>query len=381
MTRVVGGLLLALAAATLVLDGLIHRLSLRGAAVGVLIVLTFAGVGLLIVRRQRASPIGWLMILFTALYLLGAATSYYAMLYYRLGHHALPLAPLALLLSSVQVPSFAVFPVVILLFPDGRLTSLRWRRALGAYAVLVGFVLALLVAGAAAAIAGHDVRLSPTGSLTSGSRLAEWFENPPGWLIIPVVAAIVIIGVSFLGHQVVSWRGAEGDRRQQLKWLASGAAVAVASLILAAVLGTAPLLAGLAALPIGIGVGILRYRLYDIDRIISRTLAYALVTGLLVGVYTALVLSIQAFGLRTPVAVAAATLAAAALFNPLRRRVQRGVDRRFNRARYDADHTVAAFAARIKDAVEVASVRDDLAVVVHQALEPTHVSVWISPGR
>ena len=379
MTRVVGGLLLALAAATLVLDGLIHRLSLRGAAVGVLIVLTFAGVGLLIVRRQRASPIGWLMILFTALYLLGAATSYYAMLYYRLGHHALPLAPLALLLSSVQVPSFAVFPVVILLFPDGRLTSLRWRRALGAYAVMVGFVLALLVAGAAAAIAGHDVRLSPTGSLASSSRLAEWFENPPGWLIIPIIAAIVIIGVSFLGHQMVSWRGAEGDRRQQLKWLASGAAVAVASLIVAAVLGTAPLLVGLVALPVGIGVGILRYRLYDIDRIISRTLAYALVTGLLVGVYTALVLSIQAFGLRTPVAVAAATLAAAALFNPLRRRVQRGVDRRFNRARYDADHTVAAFAARIKDAVEVASVRDDLAVVVHQTLEPTHVSVWLSP--
>jgi hypothetical protein len=381
VTRLLGGLLLALAAATLVLDGLIHQLSFRGATVGVLIVLTFAGVGLLIVRRQRASPIGWLMILFTALYLLGAATSYYAMLYYRLGHHALPLAPLALLLSSVQVPSFAVFPVVILLFPDGRLTSRGWRRALGAYAVLVGFVLALLVAGAAAAIAGHDVRLSPTGSLTSSSRLAEWFENPPGWLIIPVVAAIVIIGVSFLGHQVVSWRGAEGDRRQQLKWLASGAAVAVASLILAAVLGTAPLLAGLAALPVGIGVGILRYRLYDIDRIISRTLAYALVTGLLVGVYTALVLSIQAFGLRTPVAVATATLAAAALFNPLRRRVQRGVDRRFNRARYDADQIVTAFAARIKDAVEVASVRDDLAVVVHQALEPTHVSVWISPGR
>jgi hypothetical protein len=246
---------------------------------------------------------------------------------------------------------------------------------------MVGFVLALLVAGAAAAIAGHDVRLSPTGSLASSSRLAEWFENPPGWLIIPIIAAIVIIGVSFLGHQMVSWRGAEGDRRQQLKWLASGAAVAVASLIVAAVLGTAPLLVGLVALPVGIGVGILRYRLYDIDRIISRTLAYALVTGLLVGVYTALVLSIQAFGLRTPVAVAAATLAAAALFNPLRRRVQRGVDRRFNRARYDADHTVAAFAARIKDAVEVASVRDDLAVVVHQTLEPTHVSVWISPGR
>jgi hypothetical protein len=103
------------------------------------------------------------------------------------------------------------------------------------------------------------------------------------------------------------------------------------------------------------------------------------VTGLLVGVYTALVLATQAFGLRTPVAVAAATLAAAALFNPLRRRVQRVVDRRFNRAKYNADQTVAAFAARVKDTVEVTSVRDDLAVAVHRALEPAHISVWISP--
>jgi hypothetical protein len=380
MTRVVpGGLLAVLAVAALVLAGLLHQLSFRHATVGVVIVLAFAGVGLLIARRQPANPIGWLMIAFTALYLLGVVASYYAVLYYRLDHRALPLAPLVLLVGSVSAPSFAVFPVVILLFPDGRLPSRRWRPVLWTYAVLVGFVLAVIVAGAAAAIAGHDVRLNPVGSVTTSS--AGWLANPPGWLVSPVVAAIVIIGLSFVGHQALSWRRAAGDRRQQLKWLASGAAVAAASLIMAAGLGTAELLAGLAALPAGIGVGILRYRLYDIDRIISRTLAYALVTGLLAGVYTALVLAIQAFGLRTPVAVAAATLAAAALFNPLRRRVQRGVDRRFNRARYDADQIVTAFAARIKDAVEVASVRDDLAVVVHQALEPTHVSVWISPGR
>ena len=380
MTRVVpGGLLAVLAVAALVLAGLIHQLSFRHATVGVVIVLAFAGVGLLIARRQPANPIGWLMIAFTALYLLGVVASYYAVLYYRLDHRALPLAPLVLLVGSVSAPSFAVFPVVILLFPDGRLPSRRWRPVLWTYAVLVGFVLAVIVAGAAAAIAGHDVRLNPIGSVTTSS--AGWLANPPGWLVSPVVAAIVIIGLSFVGHQALSWRRAAGDRRQQLKWLASGAAVAAASLIMAAGLGTAELLAGLAALPAGIGVGILRYRLYDIDRIISRTLAYALVTGLLAGVYTALVLAIQAFGLRTPVAVAAATLAAAALFNPLRRRVQRGVDRRFNRARYDTDQIVTAFAARIKDAVEVASVRDDLAVVVHQALEPTHVSVWISPGR
>ena len=135
------------------------------------------------------------------------------------------------------------------------------------------------------------------------------------------------------------------------------------------------------ALPVAISVAILKYRLYEIDRIISRTLAYAIVTGLLVGVYAGLVLlATRVLSFHTPVAVAASTLAAAALFNPLRRRVQRAVDRRFNRARYDADQTVTAFAARLQDAVDLDAVHDDLARVVHQALEPAHVSVWISHG-
>ena len=138
---------------------------------------------------------------------------------------------------------------------------------------------------------------------------------------------------------------------------------------------------GWAALPVSIGVAILRYRLYDIDRIISRTLAYAIVTGLLVGVYAGLVLlATQALpvSLSTPVAVAGATLVAAALFNPVRRRVQRLVDRRFNRARYNADKIVAAFAARLQDAVDLDAVQDELAGVVHQALEPAHVSLWVN---
>jgi len=132
------------------------------------------------------------------------------------------------------------------------------------------------------------------------------------------------------------------------------------------------------ALPVSMGVAILRYRLYDIDRLISRTLAYAIVTGLLVGMYAAVVALAGAASFSSPVEVAAATLAAAALFNPQRRRVQRVVDRRFNRARYDADQTVAAFAARLQDTVDLDSVRDDLADVVHQALEPAHLWVWIS---
>jgi hypothetical protein len=134
----------------------------------------------------------------------------------------------------------------------------------------------------------------------------------------------------------------------------------------------------LAALPVGLAVGIMRCRLYDIDRIISRTLAYAVVTGVLVGVYAGLVLlATHVLSVKSPVAVAAATLVAAALFNSLRHRVQGIVDRRFNRARYDASQMAAAFAARLKDAVDLASVRYDLASTVNQALEPAHVSVWI----
>ena len=134
-----------------------------------------------------------------------------------------------------------------------------------------------------------------------------------------------------------------------------------------------------ALVPVAIGVAVLKYRLYDIDRIISRTLAYAIVTGLLAGIYAGLVLlATQVLRFSSPVAVAASTLVAAALFTPVRRRVQHGVDRRFNRARYDADTTVDAFAARLKDAVDLDTVRDDLAGVVHTALQPTHISVWTS---
>jgi hypothetical protein len=200
-----------------------------------------------------------------------------------------------------------------------------------------------------------------------------------------------VFWLSFVARQVLSWRRATGERRQQLKWLMSGAVVTVAGL--AGIFGfnfnSSPVVLTLEvasffasfALPAAISVAILKYRLYDIDRIISRTLAYAIVTGLLVGVYAGLVLlTTQAppFSLSTPVAVAGATLAAAALFSPLRRRVQRLVDRRFNRARYDADQVAAAFAARLQDAVDLDSVRGDLASVVQKALEPAHVSVWMS---
>jgi hypothetical protein len=196
--------------------------------------------------------------------------------------------------------------------------------------------------------------------------------------------------LSFVAAQVISWRRSSGERRQQLKWLMASAAVLAVSQAVIQPFGSDPNLSAaeqgilntvsaitLAALPVGLAVAIMRYRLYDIDRIISRTLAYAIVTGLLVGVYAGLVLlATQVLSVKSPVAVAAATLATAALFNPVRRRVQRIVDRRFNRARYDADQTVAAFAARLKDSVDLTAVQGDLASVVQRVLEPVHLSLW-----
>jgi hypothetical protein len=224
----------------------------------------------------------------------------------------------------------------------------------------------------------HNVVLQASGNLESLGRGSTAWANP---VLLGFFLVVAVFWLAAIGRQALSWRRSAGERRQQLKWLASGAAVCGVFGIWAITTNSViweVLILGFAALPLSIGIGILKYRLYDIDRIISRTLAYTIITGLLVGVYAGLVLlATQVLGLHSAVAVAAATLAAAGLFTPLRRRVQRVVDRRFNRARYDAELTVAAFASRLKDAVDLDTIRGDLATVVQQALEPAHISVWM----
>jgi hypothetical protein len=378
---VFGAVIFAQGTIAVVLSGLGGQLS-AGYLVFAAGILVFAGVGVLIALHQPRNPVGWLFICFTFFYMLGIDAQQYAVLCYFDGHPRLPLAAAALLVKEVPTPAFLLLPVAILLFPDGRLASPRWRWVLGAYALVCAAVTPDAFAPAAAAVAAHDIRIDSSGDLTDTSRLRGWLVHPPEWLTLAVWVLLGGIWLSFVAHQVMSWRRSDGERRQQLKWLACGGAVALGIGVVAsaAIPGTAGVILGVAlfALPVSIGVGILRYRLYDIDRIISRTLAYGLVTGLLIGVYAGLVLlATNVLGVHSSVAVAASTLAAAALFNPLRRRVQRAVDRRFNRARYDADRTVAAFAARLKDAVDLDSVRDDLAGVVAQTLEPAHVSIWI----
>ena len=183
---------------------------------------------------------------------------------------------------------------------------------------------------------------------------------------------------------VVRFRRSGQEQRQQLKWFVYASAVSALVVAVAAFGTSNPLPAFeiiVPLIPAAVGIAIFKYRLYDIDRLISRTLAYVIVTGLLVGVYAGLVILAGVLGFSTPPAVAVATLAAAALFSPLRRRVQRAVDKRFNRVRYDAELTVAAFATRLRDAVDLDTVRAELLGVVDSAVQPAHLSVWTAGPR
>jgi hypothetical protein len=348
-----------------------------------------AGIGVLVTRRQPGNPLGWLFLVSAVCQFIGTDAGGYALLAYHLGHH-LPLASVALALAQIWGLSLVVFAVSILLFPDGRLSSRFWRWVFRVYCVAFATLLVATAVAVAGALAAHPVRVDESGGLTAVDHPVGWFNAVQGMILILIFG----LSLSFIVRQALSWRRAGGERRQQLKWLASGAFVSVACLVVAGTLGSSsnsnsngPTLLGVlgvlawmgvTALPVSIGVGILKYRLYEIDRIISRTLAYAIVTGLLVGLYAGLVLlATEVLKFSSPVAVAASTLVAAALFNPLRRRVQHAVDRRFNRARYDAERMVAVFAARLQDTVDTDSVSADLTGVIHTALEPTHVSVWL----
>ena len=383
MAMVLGTLGLALIAAWVVLTYLTRDLRASKEGLAPVLALACGLLGVLVARRQPRNPEGWLLLGLGIVVITVFDSGLYAVLDYRMHQGQLPLGETAVFIqATAERLLFFLFPLVILLFPDGRLTR-RWAWVLWSYLLLVVVLMAGLVAYEVGALAGRQIQVdlngaysgsfSPTGVLTAVAAVAG-----AGWILA------VAFWPVFAARQILSWRRSTGERRQQLKWLIGGAALALVGLVMIA-LGPAqvealgfPALA-LAALPVTIGVGILKYHLYDIDRIISRTLGYAIITGLLVGIYAGVVLlATRVLPFHTPVAVACATLVAAALFNPVRRRVQKAVDRRFNRARYDADKTIAAFAARLQDAVDLDGVRDDLASVVHQALEPAHVSVWTS---
>ncbi len=382
-------LIAVIGAVDLILAGHTHQLGASTVVLGGLVVV-FVLLGLLVAVRQPRNAIGWCLlgVPFLAVVTNGAST--YSVLDYRMRHGTLPLGAVAVMLQPVWAPTIFLFVFALLIFPDGVVPSglLRWVT-LGMVAIGSVWITGALGI-AVTTIIQHHVQVDGGGSLLAidNPRGAwKWWGVVDTWIFPVSIASLVLWGVS----QVPKYRRSTGDRRLQLKWLYGGAVMAICSALVA--IGTsgasqlpvvvhifviAVIVGGMAALPISIGVGILKYRLYDIDRLMSRTLAYAIVTGVVVGLYVGIItLVTRVLGFSSPVAVAASTLAAVALFNPLRVRVQHVVDRRFNRAHYDAEATIADFTARLRDAVDLETVRSELLEVVNRAVEPAHASVWI----
>ncbi len=329
--------------------------------------------GFVLASRRPENRIGWLFLVAGLGLGLGGFSSSYALHALVADRGSWPAGQLFGWLSNwIWLIAAAALAFLFLLFPTGQLRSRRWRRAAwfagGAFALTA--VCAVIAASSEWA---HPFTLSGQGSPDGLSTLLSLMAA----VLISAALLVSVVAV------VVRFAKSSGEERLQLKWCATAALVLAVVFVASIWVNSAAVnvLQSVAFLCLwtAIATAVLKYRLYEIDRIISRTLAYAIVTGLLVGLYAGLVLlATHVLSFHSTVAVAVATLAAAALFSPVRRRVQRVVDRRFNRARYDADRTVALFAAHLKDAVDLDSVRDDLASVVQRALEPAHVSVWIS---
>ena len=331
------------------------------------VALVFVLVGALIAART-GNRLGWLFL--AAGLVDGASLLAYAYAA-RTGTAQLPGAAWAAWVFTVILGiSGTLFFLTPLLFPDGRPPSRRWWPVVWV-AIIAGLAQMVTVAVSDANFSNNFPELRDPVTLVAPLGRAFNLAQEAAQLVL--LAGVVAI--------IVRFRRSDTEQRLQLKWFMYATALAAVA-VFAAAFGNNPLPEFeifFPLIPAAVGVAILKYRLYDIDRLISRTLAYAIVTGLLIGVYAGLVLlATQVLRFHTPVAVAAATLAAAALFSPLRRRVQRLVDRRFNRVRYDADQTVAAFAAGLRDAVDLDTVQADLLAVVNQAVEPAHLSVWIA---
>jgi hypothetical protein len=348
-----------------------------------LLVGSLLAVGVIVART--GNPIGWTLLWAAFFFTVEIFASAYTVDNYR-AHHQLPLAPVAVFVQPTWAPAIFLFALTLFLFPDGKLPSGRWRRAVG----IVGAVGAIWMIGAFA-IAAETIALSQV-AIEPGGDLYRIDHPTSGWTWWPIAQDAFFIGLVSLGlawfvSLVPAYRSATGERRQQLKWLICGGSVACVGGVLTVVLGGQSgvlgvigrvAVIGLLGMPIAIGVGITKYRLYEIDRLISRTLSYTLLTGALLAVFGGLVLlTTRVLPFSSPVGVAASTLAAAALFNPLRRGLERWVDRRFNRARYDADALVGAFSSRLRNAVDLDTVQSALLETASRAVEPAHVSVWL----
>ena len=340
-----------------------------------LLVSSFALVGLVIALRVPGNTLGWFYLGLAVLNSFASMTG--SLLFVARDVWDLPgLAKASALASSWEwfafvggIPTFA-----LLLFPDGHLPSPRWRWVgrLSALSIAAGCLLLLAMTASDLDLAVTDVEADVIGPAWMNTALM---------ILFPVVLACALASFASL---VVRWRQSRGVVRQQLKWFLFGGLVQLLGIAAGFFesafvngLGEAAIL----ALPAAATLGILKYRLYDIDRLISRTLAYALLTALLLGLYllavTVLTTLTAPVTRDSPVAVAAATLLAAAAFGPARRRIQRAVDHRFNRSRYDAVRTAEAYRARLRDQLDLGSIGDDLVGTAGAALQPRQVLLWL----
>src|SRR5215211_7290370 len=358
---------------------------LSGGAVGgpVLEVMSAATVGAVLASRRPRHPVGWLLLGFalslTASGVIAASVAYGLLA--RPG--ALPAVHLvARYYPATGAAALALLSLVLLLTPTGSLPSARWRWwAWVTAATPVALVLVVPV------VPGRlDPRLLLASSPLSDRALG-------GVVLVATRVALAVTAVAVAvaaGSLVVRFRRAHGVERQQLRWVALAAALMVLAgpVVLVPVALGIPILVDwvavvwLVVLPAAIGAAILRYRLYDLDRIISRTLAYGLLTLLLGGGYALVVLGLgQLLGRNSPLVVAGATLAVAAVFQPARRRVQAVVDRRFNRRRHDTTRIIEGFGTRLRDQVDLDTLTTDLLAVVDQTMQPTQASLWLRPPR
>jgi hypothetical protein len=355
----------------------------------VLFALLFPLLGWIILRRDPSNRLGWIYLAIGFWQAVNIFATGYSTIAYWVASGNLPLASeLSWVAVWAWVPGFTLFSTLgILLFPTGRLPSRRWWSVVAV--TVVAFVLLL----------------APTVVLWPYRGLPLEIQNTVGGnQSLPVdpliVAANAIQGVGqvvLLAAMIGSvaglarrFRGSIGVERQQLKWFTYAAIIDVLVLVVWTAFNLDPLVGALSALllaslPIAIAIAILRYRLYDIDRVVSRTIGYAIITGVLGTTFVGVVLLIQALvdpllpqvaAAGTP-AVAASTLAAAALFQPLRRRVQAAVDRRFDRARVDRDRSVVGLGNRLRDAVELDAIRADVLGTIDATVRPASVAVWL----
>ncbi len=339
-------------------------------------------VGGLVASRHPSNPIGWILCSFTAIQGVSLVLEGYTEYYLSSGGGSLRVAEAAAWVNNWSyVSAFLTVTLVLLLFPDGHLPSRRWAPAL--WCCLVGN--ALFAAGVAL----------DTGPLHEYPEIVNPLGISHGLasVIGPIGITLTLIALfASAGSVIVRFRRSTGVERQQIKWLAVASVIAAAAMLGAAAIGfagsdnlaNAVIVLGILCIPVAIGVAMLRYRLYDVDRVISKTLVYGSMTVVLGASYVGLVLAGQAlfsaFAGGSNLAIAVSTLAVAALFLPARSRVQRFVDRRFYRRRYDAQKALEAFGTRLREQIDLGTLSGDLRTAVDETMQPAHVSVWLRAG-